>query len=333
MDGALRAPFQRNPSAASSRLPASAPFLGRTRLVAHALLHGVPRDPPGTHLFIVLKRILSTVTLWTLVGCSLWFFRTNGALVLITLISVFTLREFYQLMRAMGSTPFDKLGMFFGALITIAPWIEANVSRNGHPIPAHPLLAFAAVVFAVRLLGERTPENRVESLSSTLFGLVYVSLLLQYLTRIVTPLPSDVITPDGRLLICLWIVMVTKFCDMGALLTGLAIGKHKMSPLISPKKTWEGAIGGVIFSMIVGAVFAYFARNQFPAHVTPLIAALIAAPIAVLGIVADLIESVIKRRADRKDSGATIPGIGGMFDLSDSILLAAPVGYFLFGLP
>lgn len=279
------------------------------------------------------KRIFSTVVLWLLVSGSIWFFRTEGALVLIGLISVLTLREFYQLMRAMGHQPFDKLGLFFGALITLAPWIEANVARGGHPVPAHPLLALATVVFAIRLLGERTPENRVESLSSTVFGLVYVAVLMQYHTRIITPLPGDTVSPNGRLLLCLWLVVVTKFCDMGALLTGMAIGKHKMSPLISPKKTWEGAIGGVIFSMITGAVFAYLARDAFPEKVTPLYAAIIAAPIAVLGIVADLIESVIKRRADRKDSGATIPGIGGMFDLSDSILLAGPVGYFLFGLP
>ena len=274
------------------------------------------------------KRIASTITLWSLVAGCVWFFRTEGALLLIALISALTLREFYQLMRAMGARPFDRLGLFFGTLITLSPWVEARFHR-----PSHPLLALATVVFAVRLLKERTPEDRVESLSSTVFGLVYVSLLLQYLTRIVTPLPGDTITPDGRLLLCLWLVIVAKFCDMGALLTGMAIGRHKMSPLISPKKTWEGAVGGVCFSMLTGAVFAYVARGVFPAYLTPLFAALIAAPIAILGIVADLIESVIKRRANAKDSGATIPGIGGMFDLSDSILLAAPVGYFLFGLP
>lgn len=276
----------------------------------------------------MVKRTLSTVALWTVVAAVLWFYRTNGTLLLIGLISVLTLREFYQLMHAMGSRPFDKLGIFFGTLITLSPWFEARFLW-----PAHPLLALATIVFSIRLLGERTPENRVESLCSTLFGLVYVGLLLGYVTRIVTPLPADTITPDGRLLIALWVIVVAKFCDMGALLSGLAFGRHKMSPLISPKKTWEGAVGGVLFSMATGAIFAHFARHHFPPHMTPLVAALCAAPIAVLGIVADLVESAIKRRADRKDSGATIPGIGGMFDLSDSILLAAPVGYFLFRLP
>ena len=276
----------------------------------------------------MVKRTLSTVALWTVVAAVLWSYRTNGALLLIGLIAVLTLREFYQLMHAMGYRPFDKLGIFFGTLITLSPWFEARFLW-----PAHPLLALATIVFSIRLLGERTPENRVESLCSTLFGLVYVGLLLEYVTRIVTPLPADTITPDGRLLIALWLIVVAKFCDMGALLSGLAFGRHKMSPLISPKKTWEGAVGGVLFSMATGAVFAHMARHHFPPHMTPLAAALCAAPIAVLGIVADLVESAIKRRADRKDSGATIPGIGGMFDLSDSILLAAPVGYFLFRLP
>jgi phosphatidate cytidylyltransferase len=276
----------------------------------------------------VVKRTLSTVALWTVVAAVLGFYRTNGALLLIGLISVLTLREFYQLLHAMGYRPFDKLGIFFGTLITLSPWFEARFLW-----PAHPLLALATIVFSIRLLGERTPENRVESLCSTLFGLVYVGLLLGYVTRIVTPLPADTITPDGRLLIALWVIVVAKFCDMGALLSGLAFGRHQMSPLISPKKTWEGAVGGVLFSMATGAIFAHFARHHFPPHMTPLVAALCAAPIAVLGIVADLVESAIKRRADRKDSGATIPGIGGMFDLSDSILLAAPVGYFLFRLP
>jgi phosphatidate cytidylyltransferase len=271
------------------------------------------------------KRIFSTVLLWTIVGLAVWFFRTNGALVLIGLISVLTLREFYQLMHASGYDPFDKLGMLFGAFITLAPWLQAHF-----PLPTGLLLPLAVIVFAVRLLGERTPETRVESLASTLFGLVYVALMLQFLVAIITPLPGDTISPDGRLLLCLWLVAVTKFCDTGALLSGMAFGRHKMSPTISPKKTWEGAIGGVLISMGIGALFAWLARDAFPAHLTPLVAALIAAPIAVVGIVADLVESVLKRRASRKDSGQTIPGIGGMFDLSDSLILAAPMGYFLF---
>ena len=157
--------------------------------------------------------------------------------------------------------------------------------------------------------------------------------MLQYFVRILTPLPDDTVTPNGRLLLCLWLIAVAKFCDVGALLTGMAFGRHPMAPHISPKKTWEGAVGGVLVSMGIGALVAWLARGQLPAHMTPLVAALIAAPIALVAIVSDLVESIIKRHAALKDSGGAIPGIGGVFDLSDSLLLTAPLGYFLFALP
>jgi phosphatidate cytidylyltransferase len=274
------------------------------------------------------KRIFSTLLLWTLVGSVVWFFRTPGALVIVALITVLTLREFYVLMHGAGYDPFDKFGMVIGTAITLAPWLRAQFGW-----PTELFLPLAVVIFAIRLLGERTPETRVEALASTLFGIVYVAVMLGYMVAIITPLPGDTVSPNGRLLLALWLVAVAKFCDTGALLTGMAIGRHKMSPQISPKKTWEGAIGGVLISMGVGALVAWLARSHFPPHMTPLMAALFAAPIAVLGIVADLVESVLKRRANIKDSGRTIPGIGGMFDLSDSLILAAPVGYFLFRLP
>lgn len=273
------------------------------------------------------QRILSTVLLWTLLGGALWFFRTPGALVVITVISALTLREFYQLMRGAGYDPFDKFGVGVGVLVTLAPWLEA---RLGWPMGM--VLPLAVVVCAVRLLGERTPETRVEALATTLFGLVYVSLMLSFLVAILVPRPGDAVGADARLLLALWLVAVAKFCDVGALLAGLAFGRHRMSPQISPKKTWEGAAGGILCSMGIGAGVAWLAGDVLGTHLTPGRAALIAVPVAVLGIVADLVESVIKRRANLKDSGRAIPGIGGMFDLSDSMILAAPVGYLLLGL-
>jgi phosphatidate cytidylyltransferase len=273
------------------------------------------------------KRILSTILLWIFVICALVFFRTEGGVALITLISVLTLREFYKLLQGAGLAPFYKLGMTLGGLVTLAPWLEARFN-----LPATHVLALSVIVFSVRVLGEREPHNRVEALAGTLFGLVYVAFMLQYLVRIVTPLPGDTIDPTGRLLLFVWLVAVSKFCDVGALLSGMAFGKHRMSPQISPKKTWEGAIGGVVVSMGIGAFVAWLARDHFPGHMTPGIAALIAAPIALTAIVSDLIESVIKRRATIKDSGGIIPGIGGVFDVSDSLILTAPLGFFLFGL-
>lgn len=275
------------------------------------------------------KRILSTVLLWLFLFAILWKFRTTGGVILVGLISVFTLREFYQLLGSAGHAPFHRLGMVFGGLITLSPWLYQQIG-----IPkSSDALVLAVIVFSIRILSEREPQKRVEALGATIFGLVYVALMLQYLVRILTPLPDDAISANGRLLLCLWLIAVAKFCDVGALLSGMAFGKHKMAPQISPKKTWEGAIGGVIVAMGVGALVAWLGRDVLPAHMTPLVAAFKAAPIAAVAIVSDLIESILKRHAALKDSGGAIPGIGGVFDLSDSLLLTAPLGYFLFALP
>jgi phosphatidate cytidylyltransferase len=277
------------------------------------------------------KRILTTFVLWAAIFVLLRVFGTTGAVAAITLLSVLTLREFYRLSAAAGNKPFSNLGMFFGGLITLAPWLEARFGGVGHHFAAHSLLPLATVVFSVRILGERRPEVRVPSLCATLFGLVYVSLLLQYLVRIATPLPGDALSPAGRVILCLWVVAVCKFCDTGALLAGLAAGRTPLAPSISPKKTWEGAIGGILLAMLVGALGAWLGARWLPSSFSPARAALIAAPLAVAAIVSDLVESILKRQVNIKDSGEGVPGIGGVFDLTDSILLASPVAYFLLG--
>ncbi|HVW21272.1 MAG TPA: phosphatidate cytidylyltransferase [Opitutaceae bacterium] len=270
------------------------------------------------------KRALSSLVLWTVVLAVLWWFRVDGATAIVAAIAGLTLLEFYKLLAAMGEAPFPVLGAGFGVLLTVGPWLEWRLGR-----PLEPVLGLAVIVFSVRVLGERTAEKRVSALASTLFGVVYVGATLQYLIRLMTPVAGDAVSPDGRLVLGLWVVAAAKFSDVGGLLAGLAFGRHALAPGISPKKTWEGAAGGVLMSILVGALVAWLGRAVLPAGFTPGRAALVAVPVAAVAIVSDLVESVIKRRADLKDSGSVIPGIGGMFDLSDSILFAAPVGFFL----
>lgn len=274
------------------------------------------------------KRIFSTFLLWgIIIGC-VHFLGTTGAVWLVALVAVLTQREFYQMVHRMGMDPFDRFGMTLGAIIMLAPYY-APILFPLHPEMASSgtWLAVAVVVFALRILGEREPHNRVETLAWTLFGLLYIPFMLQFMVRIMGIKGT---TESTGLFLVIWLIAVSKFCDVGALLSGLAFGKHKMSPTISPKKTWEGAIGGVLTSAGVGAGLAALLSTHYPAGLTPLVAALVAVPIAILAIVSDLVESVIKRRADTKDAGATIPGIGGMFDLSDSLILTAPLGYLAF---
>jgi phosphatidate cytidylyltransferase len=271
----------------------------------------------------VAKRIFSTVVLWSLVLLCLRYLGVTGAVWLIAALGVLTLHEFYAMLRPMGVRPFAGLGLLLGAAMLLAPRYFAPA------VTAADLLALGVIAAAVRILGERAPAERVGTLVWTIAGLVYVPFMLQFLVRIVLlPGPSAA----TGVVLCLWLIVVTKFCDTGALLTGLAIGRHKLAPEISPKKTWEGVAGGIGVAVAAGAGLAWGCRAYLPAAFTPWMAAGLAAPLAVLAVASDLVESVLKRQAGTKDTGGAIPGIGGVFDLTDSLILTAPVGWAVFHL-
>jgi len=276
----------------------------------------------------VISRIFSTVLLWTVVLCGLYFFGTNAAVVLVTVLSALTLHEFYGMTKKMGMRPFHWMGISIGVVMTALPYYLLIYQDAPEMVQSMPvgLLVLTLILACVRSLGERDTTNRIEAIASTVIGVLYIPFMLQFLVAILMRDAED----TENLTLCLWAVAVSKFCDVGALLTGMAIGRHKMAPNISPKKTWEGAVGGVLVSCGVGATIAHFAADYLPPQMTPAIAAMIAAPLAMITIVSDLMESAVKRRADTKDTGALIPGIGGAFDLTDSLILTAPVAYFAF---
>lgn len=276
----------------------------------------------------MLARILSTLVLWGLILTSLWFFGAHAAVVLLTLLSALTLHEFYGLTEKMGARPFRWMGLCVSGLMTAGPYYLAFFLQENYENTnlAANLLVLALLISCGRVLRERDANNRVETVTATLGGLLYIPFMLQFLTGILMR-DND---STANLSLCLWVIAVAKFCDVGALLTGLAIGRHKLAPNISPKKTCEGAVGGVLIAAGVGAAIAFFAADLLPESLTPALAALIAVPLAIVAIISDLLESVIKRRADAKDTGELIPGIGGAFDLTDSLILTAPVAYFIF---
>lgn len=271
----------------------------------------------------MFKRILSTLVLWAVVLAVLRFFGTPGAVWMVGVIAVLTLREFYAMLGRIGIDPFDRLGMTLGGIIAISPlYLEPLVDTGDW-------LALAVVVFSLRILREREPHNRVETLAWSLFGLVYVPFMLHFIVRILM-----VATPHEHtgMVLGLWLLAVSKFCDAGALLSGMAFGRTPFAPQISPKKTWEGFAGGIVTAAGIGAAIAWFGRDYLPPAFTPAMGALLAVPVAALAAVSDLVESVIKRRVAIKDSGASIPGIGGMFDVTDSLILAGPLAFALFKL-
>lgn len=279
----------------------------------------------------MLKRALSTFVLWFGLIFLLWKFGRPAAVILTTVMAVLTQYELYGMLMRMGQHPFRKLGVLLGAAMLLVPYALRTLAPafliSGPGLMAA-LMALAVIFCCIRLLYLSDPARRVETLASTLFGIAYVPFMFHFLIEIFFLHPNA----NQGLMLVVWLVAVVKFCDTGALLVGTAIGRHKMCPTISPKKSWEGLVGGVVFSALVGALLVHYFRplNLYPANFTVLWSAVAAVPIALIGVVSDLVESMIKRSADIKDSGRTVPGIGGAFDLTDSIILTAPAAYILF---
>jgi phosphatidate cytidylyltransferase len=161
------------------------------------------------------------------------------------------------------------------------------------------------------------------SLGASLHVVCYLGVLFSFLPRLV--LLGE---PDGRHL-GVWLILVVKACDMGAYFTGSAIGRTKLIPRLSPGKTWEGCIGGVVASVLAGGLLWYFMGGVFDEVALPLWFALgLPVGLAVVGIAGDLMESQLKRALAIKDSGSLFKGMGGIMDIVDSLLPTTPLLYF-----
>ena len=129
-------------------------------------------------------------------------------------------------------------------------------------------------------------------------------------------------------MLLVYAILVIKFTDIGAFFTGSAIGKHKLIPRISPAKTWEGVIGGIVVCSIVSVVFLWLMDFRISGISFSLLDAfLLAVVLGVAGILGDLVESMLKRAADIKDSGSWVKGMGGVLDVLDSLMFAVPAMY------
>jgi phosphatidate cytidylyltransferase len=172
----------------------------------------------------------------------------------------------------------------------------------------------------VRQFVSRSNTAGILAISTTLFGLMYVPWLLNFIQKI-NFFPGV----DGRFYV-LYFIIVTKFSDTGAYIVGSLIGRHKMIPRISPGKTWEGFGGAIFLSTAASLVFAHFFGSQM-AGMNRLHAVVLGVLLSSTAVIGDLIESLFKREAGVKDSGRLFPGIGGILDLLDSLLFNAPIMY------
>lgn len=166
------------------------------------------------------------------------------------------------------------------------------------------------------------PKYHSEQVMSAFFCAVYAPVMLSFI-YLVRELPYGVYT--------VWMIFISSWiCDTCAYLTGICIGKHKLAPVLSPKKSIEGAVGGILGSALVGAVYGYFVVEKvITEQEITWIFVLISAAGAVISQVGDLAASAIKRNWEIKDYGKLIPGHGGVMDRFDSVIFTAPIIYFL----
>jgi phosphatidate cytidylyltransferase len=178
----------------------------------------------------------------------------------------------------------------------------------------------------IRQFVSKTNTAGLTAIATTLFGLMYVPWLLNFIQKIsFFPFPAGSPADAGKYFL-LYFILVTKFSDMGAYAVGSLIGKHKMIPRISPGKTWEGFGGAIVVSTGASLAFVHFFGAKM-VGMNSLHAVILGVILSVSAVIGDLVESLFKREAGVKDSGKLFPGIGGILDLLDSLLFNAPLMY------
>lgn len=226
--------------------------------------------------------------------------------------SLIGLTELYKVVKIQE----QALGVA-GYLAAIGYYVLIELNRMEYAVPL--FILFLMLVMAVYVFAY--PKFRAEQVTMAFFGVFYVAVMLSfvYQTREL---------PDGGVMV--WLIFLSSWgCDTCAYCVGVLFGRHKMAPVLSPKKSVEGGVGGVAGAALLGAVFAA-AMNQFAgATVSPLLCAVICGVGGGISQIGDLCASAIKRNHEIKDYGKLIPGHGGILDRFDSVIFTAPIIYYL----
>ena len=253
-------------------------------------------------------RLLSGIVL---VAIALLTIMSGGYVLLLTLlcVSLIGMRELYNAMGVHKSgMDLLELAGYLGAVLYYGT-VFLGFEKYGM---MGVIISFMMFMFVYVFT---YPKFKADQVMPAFFGVVYVAVMLSfiYLTRNL---------PDGKFLV--WLIFLCSWgCDTCAYCVGMLIGKHKMAPVLSPKKSVEGAVGGVAGAALLGVIYA--AATQGPM----LEYAVICAIGALISMVGDLAASAIKRNQGIKDYGKLIPGHGGILDRFDSVIFTAPVIYFL----
>ncbi len=239
-------------------------------------------------------------------------------LLLVDLIILLGLREFYVLMKAKGYEPFEALGYFCSLAISWYAW------HLGAVVPL--ILTASLLAIMIREVFRKEVSQSLGHMAVTVFGIMYVGWLGSHLI-LLRQLPETLHVDEsiGARLVFL-VALLTWATDTAAYLFGVAFGRHKLIPSISPNKTIEGAIGGLFGAALVG----WWLTHSVVPFMTPLAGTILGFFVGCMAQLGDLVESLIKRDAGIKDTAELIPGHGGVLDRFDSMLFTAPVVYYYF---
>jgi phosphatidate cytidylyltransferase len=284
--------------------------------------------PASTRSTFIL-RFISTIALWSIALAIAFSGYEALYCLLISVFGLLALWEFYRMLDHRGLPNFKITGLLCGAVMLGGSFYY--FSRTGparsYDFEVAVMLFFLLTVFARQMFARLREAEPLQTMSYTLFGLLYVIWLFNFMTKIVYVVPRSETGMVTGQFYCLYLIAVTKFSDMGAYLTGMAIGRHLLIPHISPKKTWEGFFGALGFSLL--ASIGLF--KLIPGHLVGLTwthAVVLGLLLGAAAVIGDLAESIVKRSAGVKDSGGLLPGIGGALDLIDSLLFTGPLLFF-----
>jgi phosphatidate cytidylyltransferase len=216
------------------------------------------------------------------------------------------------------------VGIACGIFLMVLAFCDGR-TYAGLPSPMEFLL-LSMILVVVKALLSHSLEVAKNSIIPTIVGIIYSPFMCCFPIALFREMAANY--PSGRAYSCtlIWMVVVAKCCDIGGMFAGKYFGSHKLAPNFSPQKTVEGLIGGVFASNVVGIALWCGNRQLFPSGLDICNTALLATLLAIFSLVGDLTESAIKRLANVKDSGTILPGIGGIFDLTDSLLFSIPIG-------
>ena len=240
--------------------------------------------------------------------------------VTVAAISMIGLRELYQIFHVENKA-LGIIGYVFALLYYALILVSGMGTLPGNLADWFVMLFMTFLICLMAAMVFAYPKYHPSQLMAVFFGFFYVAVMLSYIYRI-RLLPGGVFT--------VWLVFICAWgCDTCAYCVGMLIGKHKMAPVLSPKKSVEGGIGGIVGAALIGVLYALAINRWGNAGASILEFVIIGAVGGAISQIGDLAASAIKRNYNIKDYGKLIPGHGGILDRFDSVIFTAPIIYYL----